>query len=113
MITKIILTQLKKQVEKLSGLKNLEIVNFHINYCSEEFILTAKNNIAGKKLTKKVSDYSELSDILITKVNAAIKFNKIDCIDLNIDFVNWEQSADVYGANDKNENVKINLNNLI
>ena len=65
------------------------------------------------KNVEKVSEQSDLSELLIGKVNDRIKLLKIDAVDLSIDFLTNKQIVDIFGVDKLNSNTKHTFTNLI
>ena len=109
-----IFRQMRKQLQIQSKYKNVVKCEFHINYISDEFILRVVDE-RGKssKMVKKVSEQSDLSELLIGKVNDRIKLLKIDAVDLSIDFLTNKQIVDIFGVDKLNSNTKHTFTNLI
>lgn len=113
MVSKIIINQIKKKIEKGCGFK-LSSSIFEIYYKENVFRLIAGGaNGEVQKTDNLVSNFTDLSDILLAKVRDSIDAREINRLDLKLNFILNTSSADVYYIDKFDKKNKIKLDEII
>jgi hypothetical protein len=109
----LILNLVQKQFEKKVEFKVSE-ASIRIDYLKNLFTLQITNSIENKNVAKtdKVTEFTDLSDILLNKVNDKLVSKKIDLIFIQIDFNKKETATKVFYVSKDNENLQITFNDL-
>lgn len=103
----------KKQFEKKVDFK-VEQSIIQIDYLANLFSLTLKNSTENKVVKKsdKVTEFTDLSDILMNKVKEKIEAKDIDVIIIDIDFVSKETVTHVFYTTNIGEKKRSKFNDL-
>ncbi len=107
--------QLMKTVQKkLSRDSKFHVTNANvfIDYVKNEFtlrIIGAEETLSRKA---EVTEYSDMNEILIAKINEKIKAKKMNMVDVRIDFENHITEADVYYIDENNERLTFTIESL-
>jgi len=113
MVSSIVINQIKKKIQKGCGFK-LDNCVFEIYYKENIFRLIA-NGLNNENFTtdRPVTEFSDLSDILLAKVKDSIEAKQIDRLDLFLNFKKGSSRCDVYYINQLNKKTKTPLNEVI
>lgn len=101
---------LKNKFNKKAGFEctNVEV---RINYLKNQFEVDLINETQSKSDGDKVTNYSDLSEMLLNKINKQLNCDKIDIIILKLDLKNKNSTADVYFSL-KGENNHVQLKEM-
>lgn len=113
MIQKILISQIRKKIEKGVCFK-LKKVNFEIYYLENKFYLICEG-INNENFVKNdaVENYTDLSDILLSKIKNKIDANRVDRLDLIINFENSTTVAVIYYLDSELKKIKTELNDIL
>lgn len=114
MVSKIIINKIKKKIQKGCEFKINNCV-FELYYNENVLILKCYgfNSNELLELKDELSNFSDLSDVLISKVKNEINAKQINRLDLFLKFENATSQCEVYYINQLDKKIKIKLDEII
>lgn len=113
MLKKLILGKIRKTLTSNSKIENINLAIFDVNYLNGEFIVEVSNaNGEKKKQVKKISEFSDLSEIIISNIKSKFDFKQLDKFILKIDFDNSRETCECFCVSNDGEKISFEIENL-